>query len=76
MTHYILSSDTGTILQIVQNENEARLVGMALAKAHMAPVALHYVIAKTCAPVGGSVSMIGVFQWFKPSLSDVAGSGV
>lgn len=63
MTHYYLSNDTGKILAKTEDETAARQLGPVLAKDN-GPVALHAVITMRPAPIGGSVSMVGIMDWF------------
>lgn len=64
---YYLSNSVGTILARTTDEVSARATGMALAIKD-GPVALHAVVTVKPAPVGGSVSMVGVMEWFpKPT---------
>lgn len=69
MTHYLLSNETGTILAKATDEVSARTTGMALAITS-GPIALHAVIAVKSAPVGGSVSMVGVLNWFRSDTTE------
>jgi hypothetical protein len=63
MMHYYLSNDTGKILAKTTDEVSARATGMALA-INNGPIALHAVLTAKPAPVGGSVSMVGIMEWF------------
>lgn len=67
MTSYVLSNDTGEILELT-TEADAMVRGSILASAAHAPIALHVVLThpNKAPKVGGSVSMKGIYHWFTP----------